>query len=203
MKTPNNPVLLANRKPRIYLAGPEVFLRNATQIGELKKELCKKYGFKGVFPIDTQLDARGLDQREIGLLISSTNEKLIRRCEILVANITPFRGPSADVGTVYEMGFARGIGLLVFAYTNIKAPFTDRTVSTLDSSKNRDKEGKLRDNNDMSIEEFGMVDNLMIQGCVNGSGGKLIIEEAPKDERFTYLIGFEQCLRYAREIWRK
>ena len=36
----------------VYLAGPEVFLVNAREIGERKKELCEKYGFQGHFPLD-------------------------------------------------------------------------------------------------------------------------------------------------------
>jgi nucleoside 2-deoxyribosyltransferase len=35
---------------RIYLAGPEVFLKNAKEVGEQKKALCRKYGFEGMFP---------------------------------------------------------------------------------------------------------------------------------------------------------
>jgi len=35
-----------------------------------------------------------------------------------VLNLTPFRGTSADVGTVFELGFLTGLGKSVFAYTN-------------------------------------------------------------------------------------
>ena len=113
---------------RIYLAGPEVFLSNAKEVGEHKKALCKKYGFEGVFPLDNEVDARGKSAKELGLCISAVNEDLIKSCQILIANITPFRGPSADVGTAYEMGFAHALGKKVFAYTNVTVPFTERTI---------------------------------------------------------------------------
>ena len=29
-------------------------------------------------------------------------------CDAMIVNLTPFRGPSADVGSAYEMGFMRG-----------------------------------------------------------------------------------------------
>ena len=32
---------------KIYLAGPEVFLPDAVQIGQAKKRLCAAYGFEG------------------------------------------------------------------------------------------------------------------------------------------------------------
>ncbi len=109
---------------RVYLAGPEVFLPNAKEIGEHKKALCKKYDFEGVFPLDNEVDAKDKTPRDIGFCISALNEELIRSCDFVIANITPFRGPSADVGTAYEMGFAHALGKVVFAYTNVSALFT-------------------------------------------------------------------------------
>jgi nucleoside 2-deoxyribosyltransferase len=85
----------------VYLAGPDVFLKNAKEIGEQKKRLCKKYGFEGVFPLDAEINVKGKSPREIGLCISSLNEFLIRSSDLVIANITPLRGPSADVGTVF------------------------------------------------------------------------------------------------------
>ena len=103
--------------PRVFLAGPEVFLPDAIQMGKRKKELSLKYGFEGVFSLDAEMDVSDLQPREAGLQKGRSNEKLIASCDALIANITPFRGPSADVGTVYEIGFARARGMIVYAYT--------------------------------------------------------------------------------------
>ncbi len=185
---------------RVYLAGPEVFLSNAKAIGEQKKTLCTKYGFEGVFPLDAEVDAEGKCPRDVGLCISEANEGLIKSCEIIIANITPFRGPSMDVGTAFEMGFAHGLGKKVFAYTNVATGFTDRTVRALDGKVKRSLDGKLRDAQAMFIEEVGLTDNLMIDGCINANTKFLVVEEAPPDERFTYLVGFEKCLETAKKI---
>ena len=141
---------------RIYLAGPEVFLQNSKDIGEQKKTLCQKYGFEGVFPIDVELDVKGKSPREVGLCISSVNEGLIKSCQIVIANITPFRGPSVDVGTVFEMGFAHALGKIVLAYSNVAVPFTERTVEVLGNQVSRDQNGQLRDAQGMFIEENGL-----------------------------------------------
>jgi nucleoside 2-deoxyribosyltransferase len=180
---------------RVYLAGPEVFLANAKEVSENKKALCSRYGFEGVFPLDAEVDGRGKSPRELGLCISGVNEELIRSCEILVANITPFRGPSADVGTVYEMGFAHGLGKKVYAYSNVAALFTERTVKALGGNVARGVDGRLRDRWGMFIEEVELTDNLMVDGCIHGSGNVLVVEDAPQGELFTYLGGFERLLQ--------
>jgi nucleoside 2-deoxyribosyltransferase len=183
---------------RVYLAGPEVFLRNAKEAGERKKVFCKKYGFEGVFPLDNEVEVKGKSAREIGLCISGVNEELIKTCDVVIANLTPFRGPSADVGTAYEMGFAHALGKMVFAYTNVAAPFTERTIKALNAKVSRGSDGKLRDAQGMFIEEMELTDNLMLDGCIHASGKRLVVEEAPAGELFTYLGGFEKCLKHAR-----
>jgi nucleoside 2-deoxyribosyltransferase len=184
---------------RIYLAGPEVFLVNAKEVGEQKKELCTKYGFEGVFPLDNELDLKGKTPREIGLCISASNEALIKTCDVVVANLTPFRGPSADVGTAYEIGFAHALGKKIFAYTNVQAPFTERTKQALKGQVKRGIDGKLRDVNKMVIEENELVDNLMLDGCVNLSTGAIVVEGVRPSQRFSYLGGFEKCLKLAQK----
>jgi nucleoside 2-deoxyribosyltransferase len=182
---------------RIYLAGPEVFLREAKEIGERKKALCRKYGFEGVFPLDNEVNVEGKSAREIGFCISEVNEGLIKSCDFVIANITPFRGPSVDVGTAYEMGFAHALGKKVFAYTNVATPFTERTVKAL-GKVTRDVDGKLRDEYGMFVEEVDLTDNLMIDGCIHANTRLLVVEAAPEGQLFTFLEGFKKCLNAVR-----
>jgi nucleoside 2-deoxyribosyltransferase len=185
---------------RVYLAGPEVFLVDAKTVGEQKKALCRKYGFEGIFPLDNEIDTANKTPQEIGFCISAVNEGLIRTCDFVVANLTPFRGPSADVGTVFEVGYAHGLGKKVFAYTNTAKDFTQRTTRALNHKVNRASDGKLRDSQGMFIEENGLMDNLMLDGCVHVSTGGLVVEETPKDQLFTWLEGFEKCLQRAKNL---
>jgi nucleoside 2-deoxyribosyltransferase len=153
----------------------------------------------GVFPLDNEVDVKGKSPSEVGFCISDINEDLIRTCDFVVANLTPFRGISADVGTVFEMGFAHALGKKVFAYTNVTAPFTDRTIKALKGKVARSSDGKLRDDQGMFIEENCLVDNLMLDGCINANSKCIVVEEAPKGELFTFLGGFEKCLRAAQK----
>src|ERR1700681_299298 len=95
---------------RIYLAGPDVFLPDAAALAADKRKLCADYGFIGVAPTDSKTDLSGLSKHAAAIEISADNEATIRSCDLLIANLTPFRGPSADVGTAYELGFARALG---------------------------------------------------------------------------------------------
>jgi nucleoside 2-deoxyribosyltransferase len=137
---------------RVYLAGPEVFLQNAKEIGEQKKVLCREYRFEGVFPLDNEVETRGKSPRERGLCISATNEALIKSCHVVIANLTPFRSPSCDVGTAYEIGFAYALGKKIFAYTNVTESFTQRTVKSLGCKVTRNRDGRLSDHKGMFIE---------------------------------------------------
>ena len=113
-------------RPRVYLAGPEVFLSNAHDVGVAKKALCARHGLVGVYPADNDVPTTPVPAS--GYAIAKANEALIDTCHLVVANMTPFRGPSADVGTAYEMGYARGRGLPVFAYSTLAQDFTTRTA---------------------------------------------------------------------------
>ena len=188
---------------RAYLAGPEVFLPNVLEVGEKKKLLCTKYGFKGVYPADSVLS---MDPTSVnGLAIAKANEMLIATCDFVVANVTPFRSPSADVGTVYEMGFARGQGMPVFAYSAVAQDFTSRTVAKFNVTRSGD--GKFRDNKGLAIEEFGLVDNLMLDYSVRAGVNEIIVPEhveplgrdgdAVSLEHYGRTEEFERCLALA------
>lgn len=114
---------------RVYLAGPEIFLANARELGIRKRAICERYGLIGVFPADEEDPCDpSLTLRERGLAISRAMERVMRSCDAMIVNLTPFRGPSADVGSAYEMGFMRALGRPIFANTNDDRLFFDRVV---------------------------------------------------------------------------
>jgi hypothetical protein len=40
----------------------------------------------------------------------------------------------------------------------------------------------------------------MVDGCINANSKILVVEEAPEEQMFTYLGGFEKCLKTAKEM---
>lgn len=195
---------------KVYLAGPDVFLRNARAFGEEKKKICAAHGFEGAFPLDNELSQRGADRLQFAMAISRANEDLMDRCDLIIANMTPFRGPSMDVGTAYEMGYMRARGKPVFAYSNVVPPYLERVrespsgpiSSPADATRFEDRFG-------MEVEDFGLLDNLMLEGAVRTQGGQIIVggssgdggprDDAGHDAIFRRLDVFRACVAFASD----
>jgi nucleoside 2-deoxyribosyltransferase len=169
---------------RVYLAGPDVFLPDPAARAALLKAICARHGLVGVSPLDPFEPAPGeWASLSEALRIAQRNEAHIASCDALVANLTPFRGPSADVGTVFEMGYMRALGRPVCGWSNHALRFADRTRLFLGSA-----------GDGMQIEEFGLSDNLMIEGAITASGGAMVVQDCPGHARWTSLEAFENCL---------
>jgi len=141
---------------KIYLAGPDVFETDAVQHGDDLKKLCRQYGFEGLFPLDNVIQDDGTPY-EVAKIIREANIKLIESCDIVMANLNPFRGLEPDSGTVYEVGYATALSKSVYAYATDLRPMIERI---------REKE-KLADNAQLCqegkiMEDFGLSHNLMM-----------------------------------------
>ncbi|MET3909123.1 nucleoside 2-deoxyribosyltransferase [Bradyrhizobium sp. S3.3.6] len=182
--------------PKVYLAGPDVFLPDAIEIGRQKKLLCSRYGLEGLFPFDNEITTSESGQR-VDRLIYRANEAMMRNADLGIFNLTPFRGPSADAGTVFELGLMVGLGKRVFGYTNDASDYAHR-VST--SAATGLQTRPLQDAHGMTVENFGNSDNLMIEWSVVEHGGFPIVRNPVKASNpFDDLSGFERCVRLASE----
>ena len=173
---------------RVYLAGPDVFLPDAAARAAALKAICARHGLHGVSPLDALADEPAhwttlSEARRIAL----RNEAHMAGCAGLIANLTPFRGPSADPGTVFEIGYMRALGRPLFGWSNSSAPFTERTRAFLGITGEHDSDG-------MFIEAYGLTDNLMIDAAILASGGALFVHAASDAARWTDLAAFERCV---------
>lgn len=184
---------------RVYLAGPEVFLADrGAAIGAAKRAICAAHGLIGVLPVEEggPPEAGGAhDPVWFGLYRG--NEDLIRGCDGLIANLTPFRGPSADPGTVFELGFMRGLGRPVLGYANTGARFGSRTLAALGPAARRRPGGVWEDAEGMAVEDFDLYDNLMLEGGIRASGGLFAAEAVPAERRWSDLSAFSHCVAAA------
>src|SRR3954469_18251751 len=102
---------------KVYLAGPEVFLCDAAALGAKKKALCEGYGFTGLLPFDNEVSAVPAGERS-DREIYRANMALIQESECPLINLPPCRGPSADGGSVFELGLMMALAKPVFGYSN-------------------------------------------------------------------------------------
>jgi nucleoside 2-deoxyribosyltransferase len=179
--------------PVIYLAGPDVFLPDAHGMGALKKDLCARHGLKGVYPLEAELSLEG--DTAMSRAIFDANVATIRRCDAVVANLTPFRGPSADAGTVFEVGAAFALGKPVFGYANVVGDYRARVEEAYGALETCDGRHFAADG--MNVEDFGLPDNLMIVEAIRAQGWEMVTRATPHAALYTDLVAFELCLRQA------
>lgn len=163
---------MENQK-KIYIAGYDVFHPQAKKIGEMYKKLCNLYGYKGMFPLDNEI--QGNNKQDVASKIFHKNIECIDNCDIIVANLNSFRGVEPDSGTCFECGYGYAKGKKIYGYVSNK-------ITILDKVKKHDKctytNGQLFDANGYGIENFDLPLNLMLSIPI------IIVEG-----------GFEQCLK--------
>ncbi|RXK13435.1 nucleoside 2-deoxyribosyltransferase [Halarcobacter mediterraneus] len=142
---------------KIYIAGPDVFEQDSIQIGEEYTELCKKYGYEGLYPLDNVINFKQ-EKKKIAQDIFIANKKLIDSCDIVIANLNSFRGKECDSGTAWECGYASALGKKVYAYLKRTSSYQGQFSY---DEKMSSKDGFV-DLNGRIIENFDYPVNLML-----------------------------------------
>lgn len=180
--------------PKIYLAGPEVFLPDAVEVLAAKAALAREAGFDPVTPLDNELE-EGATPFDTGMAIYLANKRLMDGCDVVIANLTPFRGPSGDVGTAFEVGYMTARGARVLVYSNSDMGHFKGTrdvhyggeVSLGDDGQHRGPDG-------IVLENFGMFDNLMLHGAAQESGGVFVHGVEDPEGLYRDLTAYRNCL---------
>jgi nucleoside 2-deoxyribosyltransferase len=185
-KTPNK---IAGVLMKIYLAGPDVFLPDALDIGKRKAAICARHGMRGLYPLDNAVD---LTASDASLEIFKGNEAMMDAADAVIANLTPLRGPGADAGTVYELGYMAGRGKFCLAYSNDPTAYAERVARFDSVTKSAD--GRLTDSNGLTVEDFGWPDNLMMIHALDLHGAKLVTPRQAPPDIWHDLTSFEACV---------
>ena len=176
-----------------YLAGPDVFLPGAVAHAQRKIAICAHHGIEGHAPLNEDVASlQGMDDADAWATIYRKDIAMMEACGMVIANLTPFRGASADSGTLIEVGWFLGRGRPVFGYSNSAVPFAERC---------RQQVAALPDPMPgLSVEGFGLPDNLMIQGAaVLGGGQPIVLPADGRDQPFDSLEVFEACVALAAQ----
>jgi len=146
---------------KIYLAGFDVFRKDAVEHGERLREACLRHGFVGLYPMDNKLPS-ALHGRALAQWIYQANIELIKAADFVVANLNPFRGSEPDSGTSFEVGYAIALGKSVWAYIDDEKTLVEPlTGHQAEAGKN------YVDENGFIIEDFDLPLNLMLGASVH------------------------------------
>lgn len=146
---------------KVYLAGPDVFLRDPQAQFERLCGWCRDAGAHGVIPgvlPDDDGSTVTLAER-----IYRINIELLDQADAVIANIAPFRGCEPDSGTIFEIGYAVAKGKPVALYTPVTQTYGEQLRRTLgDPVRDPDSGRDFDPVHQMSIEDFGLKANLML-----------------------------------------
>jgi nucleoside 2-deoxyribosyltransferase len=173
-----------------YLAGPDVFLPDAAAHARKKMAICARYGIRGLPPLNEDIAALAeMHEREAGLAIFHKDVEMMEAADIIIANLTPFRGASADAGTLVELGWFMGRGKPIFGYSNTAIGFTERSRAQVAALPDPMA--------GLAVEGFGLADNLMIPGAVLTGGLAMLLPKDGVTLAFDALDVFERCVAAA------
>ena len=145
-------------RPRVYLAGPDLFFLDWPERAAQATALCAEHGLEAVLPVPaTPLTGAGvteLSDAASAKKVSVDCRKAVGRAHGVIANLSPFRGTEPDSGTVVECTLAHVLGIPVIGFTS----GVGHTVPV-----GTDKEGRLLASDGGWIEQFGIRHNVMVQ----------------------------------------
>ena len=153
----------------VYLAGPDVFLKQADAHFVALEAECAALGLRGLRPSDGGLglpteSAQATTPSQAAERIYLANVALIRRADFVLANLVPFRGlVEPDSGTVFEIGMAIALGKPVAGIVPNAHIAAEVKVRESFGVEPRAMSGSLFDKtHGMMVEEFDQPTNLMI-----------------------------------------
>jgi nucleoside 2-deoxyribosyltransferase len=135
----------------VYLAGPDVFRPDAIEWAINARALCHQHGYEALIPLDS---GETLPKK-----IFDANVAMIRRAQIVIANLDSFRGAEPDSGTVFEVGYAAALGKKICGY--VSTPQTVLQRVELAQGKPIVKKPPC-DLQGWAIEDFDLPANLML-----------------------------------------
>jgi nucleoside 2-deoxyribosyltransferase len=185
---------------KVYLGGPDVFLAEADYVARIKLQTCSEFGFEGLFPLDNEKTQDAPHDPHLEAVgIFRANCALLHEADIGLFNLTPFRGPSADVGTVFELAFLFSRGKPVYGYSASTASYRERVQWAAQAGVPQNGHALFPMGD--RVEDFGLADNLMIVWAIKESGGSFTAIDEMKSETGVSLAAFaafRACVRLMR-----
>ena len=124
-----------NKKPVVYIAGPECFRPDGAELAKKAVELCEKYGFEGISPVLGHPLGDEIDfsqgKKSAAKQIFYNNIRYINNCDLIIANINNFRGWEPDGGTCFEIGYAYSQGKKLYGFMDDTRPCYEKYIGNV------------------------------------------------------------------------
>tara|TARA_B100000315_G_scaffold254808_1_gene296648 strand:- start:11268 stop:11807 length:540 start_codon:yes stop_codon:yes gene_type:complete len=155
----------------VYLSGPDIFLPNSKDIDTNKKAICERYGMEGVSQLDMADERSFSGDAKMASEIFEQTRELISSCDLLIANMSPFRGPSLEAGTALEMGIMLGLGKPVLGYCLNQEDYAARLMRLHDVFELplNEASGDLQAPDGLVVENFGLSEGALVSGAVQAA----------------------------------
>ncbi|KPI87118.1 hypothetical protein ABL78_3771 [Leptomonas seymouri] len=96
---------------KVYIAGPAVFHQDHGEAFYSKvRALLSQHGVVPLVPVDNV--ATG------ALNIRNKNIEMIKACDAIIADLSPFRSLEPDCGTAFEVGYGAALGKVLLTYSS-------------------------------------------------------------------------------------
>lgn len=147
----------------LFLSGPDLWFPDAADLMARRRQVCDAAGFRAVSGRDSPLVETEPSEAMAREIYAGVLERL-RSADAVIANLTPWRGASADSGVAFEVGFAAALGKPVLAYLNVgseeEAEYRGRVERIFGGMPGPD--GRPRDGEGGEIEDFALPETLML-----------------------------------------
>ena len=153
--------------------------------------LCHNKYHAFLYPLDNHLP-------KDAVAIFAANRALMDCADAGLFNLSPFRGPSADAGTIFELGYMAAQGKPLFGYSNERASYAERAAQTHGPTAEQD--GVLHDRDGHIIERFAQSENLMISKAIRASGGLFVAMAEREEPKLASYGAFVACLTAIENI---
>lgn len=145
---------------KIYFAGPDVFRQDAVSFFQDVRAHAAQHDLECLIPIDAEIEEATSSSEAVATKIFQSNCNMIRRADLILANMAPFRGLEPDSGTLFEIGMAYALEKPIILYD------VDANLTLLDRVHRAGQlahigNGQPVDVHGVMIENFGLPFNLM------------------------------------------
>ena len=145
---------------KLFLADSNIYYKDCHSRVEANIAFCSEHGFEAFHPLKSNFHAKeGMTPHEMAAAIAQNNLKQLDSCDVLMAELDPWRGCEVDTGVSFEVGYMLAKGKKIYGYMKDAATTycTRYPVKTFD-----EEDGVYRDEQGRRLEEFGLPVNLMV-----------------------------------------